>query len=247
MINSLTERMSILIDEKGISKLENSNVLIAGVGGVGSFAVEAIARAGIGNITIIDSDVVDKSNINRQLVALHSNIGLDKVDIMKQRIKDINPNCNITSLNIFLTPDNIDEILTAQKYDYVIDAIDTLNSKVNLVKKAHDLGINVISSMGAGGKVDPTKIQIADISKTHECKLAKAMRIRLKRQGIKKGITTVFSTEHGIQPLPPKENNENENFRQRATNGTISYMPSIFGLMVAGIVIKDIANKYLKS
>ena len=246
MISSLTERMSILIDEKGISKLENSNVLIAGVGGVGSFAVEAIARAGIGNITIIDSDIVDKSNINRQLIALHSNVGLKKVDIMEQRIKDINPECNITSLNIFLTPDNINEILTSQKYDYVIDAIDTLNSKVNLVKKAHDLGINVISSMGAGGKVDPTKIQIADISKTHECKLAKAMRIRLKRLGIKKGIKTIFSTEHGIQPLPPKESDENESFRQRATNGTLSYMPSIFGLMTAGVVINNIVGLNFK-
>ncbi|MFC4892736.1 ThiF family adenylyltransferase [Pseudofrancisella aestuarii] len=239
MIKAITERTSILVNEIGIQKLEQSHIFLAGVGGVGSFVAEAIARAGIGNITIIDMDTVDPSNINRQLVALHSTIGKPKIEVMKQRILDINPNCNVDARQTFINPDNIHQILTEKKYDYVIDAIDTLNAKVNLVKTAHELGIRTISSMGAGGRTDPTKIKIADIYKTHECGLARAMRSRLKRLNVKKGITTVFSTEPGIAPLPPKQS-ENTEFRARATNGTLSYMPSIFGLTIAGIVIKDI-------
>ncbi|MED7788743.1 tRNA threonylcarbamoyladenosine dehydratase [Francisella sp. 19X1-34] len=243
MIKEITERTGILVSDQGISKLENANIFIAGCGGVGSFVIEALARAGIGNLTIVDMDVVDPSNINRQLIALQSTIGMSKVEVMKKRIKDINPKCNVNALKTFINPENTNELLTQYKYDYVIDAIDTLNAKVNLVKTAHELGLKTISSMGAGGKTDPTQIKVTDIYKTDVCALARAMRTRLKKQKVRKGIKAVFSTEKGIAPLPPKDPEPNQQGRSRATNGTLSYMPSLFGLTIAGIVIKSIVGE----
>lgn len=181
MIDAITQRTSILVNEFGITKLENANIFVAGCGGVGSYVIEALARAGIGNLTIVDMDRVDSSNINRQLIALHSTIGKTKVEVMKQRINDINPLCKVNALETFINPENTLELLSNEKYDYVIDAIDTLNAKVNLVKIAHqDLGLKTISSMGAGGKTDPTQIKVADIYKTDVCPLARTMRTRLK-------------------------------------------------------------------
>ncbi|APC94742.1 tRNA threonylcarbamoyladenosine dehydratase [Francisella tularensis subsp. novicida] len=240
MINAITQRTAILVNNNGLEKLENANIFIAGCGGVGSFVIEALARAGIGKLTIVDMDVVDPSNINRQLVALHSTIGVPKVEVMQQRIIDINPQCKVTALQAFINPDNSQDLLTQQNYDYVIDAIDTLNAKVNLVKTARQLGIKTISSMGAGGKTDPTQIKVADIYNTDVCALARAMRTRLKKQKVKKGIKAVFSTQKGISPLPPLDQQPNQQGRSRATNGTLSYMPSLFGLTIAGIVIKEI-------
>lgn len=240
MINAITERTGILVNNQGIEKLENANIFVAGCGGVGSFVIEALARAGIGKLTIIDMDVVDPSNINRQLIALQSTVGMPKVEVMKKRIADINPECKVNALETFINPENTVELLTKQKYDYVVDAIDTLNAKVNLVKTSHELGIKTISSMGAGGKTDPTQIKVADIYKTDVCALARAMRTRLKKQKVKKGIKAVYSTQKGIDPLPPKDPEPNQQGRSRATNGTLSYMPSLFGLTIAGIVIKEI-------
>lgn len=240
MINAITQRTAILVNNSGLEKLENANIFIAGCGGVGSFVIEALARAGIGKLTIVDMDVVDPSNINRQLIALHSTIGIPKVQVMQQRIIDINPQCQVNALQTFINPDNSQELLTQQSYDYVIDAIDTLNAKVNLVKTAHLLGIKTISSMGAGGKTDPTQIKVADIYNTDVCALARVMRTRLKKQKVKKGIKAVFSTQKNIAPLPPKDPQPNQQGRSRATNGTLSYMPSLFGLTIAGIVIKEI-------
>ncbi|APC91471.1 MULTISPECIES: tRNA threonylcarbamoyladenosine dehydratase [Francisella] len=240
MINAITQRTAILVNNSGLEKLENANIFIAGCGGVGSFVIEALARAGIGKLTIVDMDVVDSSNINRQLIALHSTIGIPKVQVMQQRIIDINPQCQVNALQTFINPDNSQELLTQQSYDYVIDAIDTLNAKVNLVKTAHQLGIKTISSMGAGGKTDPTQIKVADIYNTDVCALARVMRTRLKKQKVKKGIKAVFSTQKNIAPLPPKDPQPNQQGRSRATNGTLSYMPSLFGLTIAGIVIKEI-------
>jgi tRNA A37 threonylcarbamoyladenosine dehydratase len=240
MIKEITERTGILVNDQGIKKLEDANIFIAGCGGVGSFVIEALARAGVGNLTIVDMDVVDPSNINRQLIALQSTVGMPKVEVMKKRIKDINPECNVNALETFINPENTNELLIQYKYDYVIDAIDTLNAKVNLVKTAHELELKTISSMGAGGKTDPTQIKVADIYKTDVCALARAMRTRLKKQKVKKGIKAVFSTEKGIAPLPPKDPEPNQLGRSRATNGTLSYMPSLFGLTIAGIVIKSI-------
>lgn len=240
MIKEITERTGILVNDEGLKKLDNANIFIAGCGGVGSFVIEALARAGIGNLTIVDMDVVDPSNINRQLIALQSTIGMPKVEVMKKRINDINRECNVNALETFINPENTNELLTQYKYDYVIDAIDTLNAKVNLVKTAHELDIKTISSMGAGGKTDPTQIKVTDIYKTDVCALARAMRTRLKKQNVKKGIKAVFSTEKGIAPLPPKDPEPNQQGRSRATNGTLSYMPSLFGLTIAGVVIKSI-------
>ncbi|MED7818841.1 MULTISPECIES: tRNA threonylcarbamoyladenosine dehydratase [unclassified Francisella] len=240
MIKEITERTGILVNDEGLKKLDNANIFIAGCGGVGSFVIEALARAGVGNLTIVDMDVVDPSNINRQLVALQSTIGMPKVEVMKKRINDINRECNVNALETFINPENTNELLTQYKYDYVIDAIDTLNAKVNLVKTAHELDIKTISSMGAGGKTDPTQIKVTDIYKTDVCALARAMRTRLKKQNVKKGIKAVFSTEKGIAPLPPKDPEPNQQGRSRATNGTLSYMPSLFGLTIAGVVIKSI-------
>ena len=240
MIKAITERTGILVNDDGLQTLENANIFVAGTGGVGSFVIEALARAGIGNLTIVDMDTVDSSNINRQLVALHSTVGKPKVEVMKARILDINPQCKVNALQTFINPDNTHELLTSEKYDFVIDAIDTLNAKVNLVKTSHELGIKTISSMGAGGKTDPTQIKVADVYKTDVCALARAMRTRLKKQNVKKGIKVVYSTEKGIAPLPPAEPTDDQAGRPRATNGTLSYMPSLFGLTIAGIVIKDI-------
>ena len=242
MIKAITERTGILVNDSGIKTLENANIFIAGAGGVGSFVIEALARAGIGKLTIVDMDTVDSSNINRQLVALHSTVGKPKVEVMKARILDINPECQVNALQTFINPDNTHELLTAEKYDVVIDAIDTLNAKVNLVKTAHELSIRTISSMGAGGKTDPTQIKVADIYKTDVCALARAMRTRLKKQQVKKGISCVYSTEKGITPLPPAEAVEDQEGRPRATNGTLSYMPSLFGLTIAGVVIKSLVG-----
>lgn len=243
MIKAITERTGILVNDNGIKTLENANVFVAGVGGVGSFVIEALARAGIGKLTIADMDTVDSSNINRQLIALHSTVGKPKVEVMKTRVLDINPECQVNALQTFINPENTHELLTAEKYDFVVDAIDTLNAKVNLVKISHELGLKTISSMGAGGKTDPMQIKVADIYKTDVCALARAMRTRLKKQCVKKGILCVYSTQKNIAPLPPAEPTIEQEGRSRATNGTLSYMPSLFGLTIAGIVIKSLVGE----
>ncbi len=239
MSTGLFERTSIILKDNQLDALKNAHILLAGLGGVGSYAAEALARAGIGSLTFIEHDVVSASNLNRQLVALHSTIGQKKSDVMLERIKDINPDCKVTIIDQFVRPDNMEEIFS-QPYDYVIDAIDSLSCKVSFVRTAHEKGYKVISSMGAGGKLDPTKIKVDDIYKTSECKLARVMRVRLKRQRVKKGILAVYSTEHPLPPLPP-EPVPGEG-RPRAVNGTISYLPSLFGLTIAGVVIQKLVQ-----
>lgn len=237
-MNPIFERSLLVFGEEGVQKLIDSHVLVAGVGGVGGFVIEALARAGVGKITIVDHDVVSVSNINRQIIALHSTVGLYKVDVMKQRVADINPDCEIVSLNTFLKSADM-EALFETKFDYVIDAIDSLNSKVSLVEIAYHNGLKVVSSMGAGRRIDPSKIEIVDVSKTHGCGLARQFRQRLRKRGISKGITTVFSTE---LPMPSGPVEEIEGARGRVVNGTASYMPGIFGLMLSGLVIKEISK-----
>lgn len=237
MNTGIFERTSILLSEEKLKKLKNARILLAGLGGVGSYAAEALARAGVGNLTFIEHDVVSASNLNRQLVALHSTINIKKSKVMLERIKDINPKCNVKILDQFIRPDDM-ELIFDQPYDYVIDAIDSLSCKVSFVKTAHEKGYKVISSMGAGGKVDPTKIKVTDIYKTSVCKLARVMRTRLRRQRVKKGILAVYSTETPLPPLPPEP--VMGHGRPRAVNGTISYLPSIFGLTAAGIVIQEL-------
>ncbi len=239
IVQNFLERTHILVGDEGLQKLNNANVLVAGLGGVGSYVVEALARAGIGSLTIIDNDTVNLSNINRQLPALNSTIGKLKTVVIENRIKDINPDCNVTVANDFLRTENIEIYLQAQQYDYVADCIDSLNSKVGLVETAYNLQLNVISSMGAGGKLDAAKIEVTDLFKTHECPLAKMMRSRLRRRGIKKGIKAVFSSEIPQRPLPPEPTDSG---RARSVVGSISFIPSIFGLTMAGVIINDILN-----
>ena len=229
------ERTRILLGAHEQSRLAYAHVLVAGLGGVGSYCAEALARAGVGRLTIIDHDVVAASNINRQLPAFLSTVGQSKAELMAARIRDINPACELTVIREFLVPETVADIVPAD-VDFVIDCIDSLNCKVALVASSIERGLRVASSMGAGNKLDPGRIRLADISKTSMCPLAAVMRKRLRKRGIPKGVLTVFSDEPGRAPLPPQP--VEGRGRARAVNGTISYMPPLFGLMLAGAVVQ---------
>ena len=233
-------RTHILLGDAGLQQLADKHVFIAGLGGVGSYCVEALARAGIGRLTLIDHDVVAVSNINRQLLALHSTVGQSKAELMRARIEDINPDCQVTLLKTFLTIDNVNELVPADS-DYVIDCIDSLSCKVALLAESLKRGLHVASSMGAGNRRDPTRIKIADISMTEVCPLARLIRMRLRRENIYKPLLTVYSDEAGSAPLPPQP--VDGPGRPRAVNGTISYMPSLFGMMLAGAVINRLLEQ----
>lgn len=236
--NPLFERTHILLGDEGIARLQQSHIFLAGMGGVGSFTAEALARMGVGKMTLVDHDVVSGSNMNRQLVALKSTVGVLKADVMANRIKDINPDCEVELITEFLTPDSIPDIL-ARGYDVVIDAIDSLSSKSALLETAWRNEMTVFASMGAGGKLDPTQVRSADLMDTSMCKLAKHLRAQLRKRGVGRGIQTVYSTESPLPPLPPEPVSRG---RARAVNGTVSYMPSIFGLTLAGMVINHIVG-----
>lgn len=229
------ERTHILLGDAGLATLAQKHVFVAGLGGVGSYCAEALARAGVGHLTLLDHDVVATSNINRQLPALLSTVGQAKAELMRARIMDINPECRLEILRTFLNSENVNELVP--DCDYVVDAIDSLACKVALVGESVKRGLRVASSMGAGNRIDPRKIKIDDISKTEMCPLAKQMRKRLSRHyGLRKGVLTVFSDEQPRAPLPPQP--VDGPGRARAVNGTISYMPPLFGMMLAGAVIK---------
>lgn len=228
------ERTELLIKEKGVEKLQNSHLLIIGLGGVGSFAAEFLARAGIGKMTIVDGDTVDITNINRQLPALHSTIGQSKVELVGERLLDINPALELIQINEFLNPERMAEVIDSQKFDYILDCIDSVSPKVELLKMAKRRRVKVISCMGAGGKVNPAKVMVRDISKTYNCFLAKQVRKRLKKEKIDKGIRCVFSNE--IQSEGSLKMTDGSNYK-RSFYGTISYIPAIFGLYAAAEVI----------
>lgn len=240
MQNALPEqfiRTHILLGDQGLATLRKQHIFVAGMGGVGSYCTEALARAGIGKLTLLDHDVVVASNINRQLPALLSTVGQSKAEIMKARIADINPDCQVTLLKVFLTTENVNELVPAD-CDYVIDCIDSMACKEALVAESFKRGLKVASSMGAGNRLDPSRIKLADISKTDTCPLARQMRKRLvKHHNIRRGILTVFSDEHPQAPLPPQPTSQG---RSRAVNGTISHMPPLFGYMLAGAVINKL-------
>jgi len=229
------ERTHILIGDSGLEKLAGKHVFVAGLGGVGSYCAEALARAGIGRLTLVDHDKVAASNINRQLPALFSTVGQSKAELMLERIRDINPACRVVIHRAFLTEENMHDHVPADA-DYVIDAIDSLACKVALVVSSYKRGLKVASSMGAGNRLDPSRIRLVDISQTMMCPLARVMRKRLQRHGVRKGILAVFSDEVPSAPLPPVA--VDGPGRARAVNGTISYMPPLFGLMLAGEVIR---------
>ena len=234
------ERTHILLGDAGLARLADAHVLVAGLGGVGGACAEALARAGVGALTLVDMDVVAPSNINRQLPALLSTVGEAKVDLMAARIGDINPACKLAARRLFLTPEIMATEIPAG-LDYVVDCIDSLNCKVALVASCVERNLPVASSMGAGNKLDPARIRLADISQTCQDPLAAIMRKRLRRRGITQGVLTVFSDEPGRPPRPPEA--VAGCGRPRAVNGTISYLPPLFGLMLAGAVIKALLER----
>lgn len=234
MDNNFTMRTSLLIGEDGIKKLKDSNVLIIGVGGVGSFCVEALVRAGVGNITIVDYAKVEESDFNRQLPGLISNLNKEKVQVVKDRLLDINKDLNIRAINCIFNEESSSEIFS-EDYDYVVDAIDMVSSKIHLIQLCMEKNIPIISSMGMGNKLDPTKIEVSDISKTNTCPLAKVMRKELRDRGIEH-LKVVFSTE---QPLEVKEKISNGH---RILPGSISFMSSCGGLIISSQVIKDLLD-----
>lgn len=236
---SWLSRTELLIGRENLIKLSNAHVLVLGMGGVGSFAAEFIARGGVGKMTIVDGDVVDPSNRNRQLPALATNHGQSKVAIMAERLKAINPEIELNVVNEFVRPEAIDKLLETDA-DYLIDAIDSLTPKLTCLRAAFHKGMRIVSSMGAGGKLDPTQLQVVDISKTHNCPFAQQIRKQLRAEGIKKGIKVVFSPE-----LPDKKSimkTDGTNFKKSAY-GTISYLPAVFGATAASVVIRDLIEE----
>ncbi|MDO3424992.1 tRNA threonylcarbamoyladenosine dehydratase [Chryseobacterium sp. APV1] len=234
------ERTELLLKEEGLEKLNKATVLVVGLGGVGSFAAEFLARAGVGNMTIVDGDTVDITNINRQLPALHSTVGKHKVEVVAERLLDINPKLNLIKINEFLNPERMDEILDNGKFDYVLDCIDSVTPKLCLIKAAKKRKIKLVSSMGAGGKTDPSKVMVKDISRTQNCYLAKQVRKRLRKEKINKGFKCVFSDE--LQKDDSLKMTDGTNYK-RSFYGTISFIPAIFGLYAAAEVINYLTKK----
>ena len=229
------DRSEMLLGKEAIKKLEKSTVLVFGVGGVGSYVVEALARSGVGKFILVDADEVDITNINRQIIALHSTVGRPKTEVAGERIKDINPNAEVLEKNIFYTPENGDEV-DFSGVDYVVDAIDTVTTKLYIIEKAKKMGIPVISSMGTGNKINPSLFKIGDISKTSVCPLARVMRKELKDRGIS-GVKVLWSEEK-----PYSEITKINPVNNKKIPASISFVPSVAGLMIAGEVILDITK-----
>jgi tRNA A37 threonylcarbamoyladenosine dehydratase len=229
-------RTSLLIGEDAVRSLTKKHVMVVGMGGVGSFAAEFICRSGVGEMTIIDGDVVDPTNRNRQLPALFTNHGHSKADIMAERLLAINPELKLNTIKSFINPDMVESLLE-YKPDYLVDAIDSITPKLTLLRLAHTSGIPLVSSMGAGAKLDPTMLRVVDISKTYNCPFAQQVRKQLKRFNIYQGIKTVFSPESPIKESLMMTDGSNY---KRSAYGTISYLPATFGSVAASVVIRDL-------
>jgi len=247
-------RTELLLGSDGLAALAAKHVMVCGVGGVGSYAAEALGRAGVGRITMVDFDDICLTNVNRQLHALSSTVGLQKVEVMAARLADINPDAEITPVKAFFSQENAAQLLTPRP-DYVLDAIDHFTSKAGLITICRELGIPVISSMGAANKLDPTKIHVADISATRNCRMARSMRKILRKAGISSGVQVVYSTEEHRELNPAASfcgtecicpNRDQQVFRcdnRRVILGTISYLPAIFGMTMAGVVVNALLAK----
>jgi tRNA A37 threonylcarbamoyladenosine dehydratase len=238
-------RTELLLGNEKLNSLKDKKVAIFGLGGVGSFVTEGISRCGIGNFILVDNDEISPSNINRQLYALQSTVGRKKTELAKERILDINPQANIETYNIFYLPETANQFDFTQ-YDYVVDAIDTVSGKLMLVEQAKEAGVPIISSMGAGNKLDPTAFKVADIYKTNVCPLAKVMRRELKKRGIDK-LKVVYSEEMPLTPIEDEEDvsvvpEDSSHAKRRQTPGSTAFVPSVVGLIIAGEVIKDISG-----
>jgi tRNA A37 threonylcarbamoyladenosine dehydratase len=239
MIPYWMSRTQLMLGDAPIETLQSKHVLVVGLGGVGGICAEMIARSGVGTMTIVDGDQVDLSNCNRQIPALHSTAGKPKATVMAERLKDINPDLRLIVKPDYVNPDQIPALLQEAAYDYVVDCIDTLSPKVMLLKNCVDMGLPVVSSLGAGGKMDPAQARVADIEDTRDCHLARYVRRRLHKLGVFKGITVVFSPE---KIDPDRVVVTEKAYPKKSIIGTISYMPAIFGCMCASVVIRGLLN-----
>lgn len=240
-------RTRLLIGDEPVERLKNAKVAVFGVGGVGGFCVEALARAGVGTLHLYDDDTVSESNLNRQIAALHSTLGQPKAEVVAQRVKDINPDCQVKAVRMFYLPQNADEVDLTQ-YDYVIDCIDTVAAKLELVSRCITLQVKIISAMGSGNKLDPTAFQITDISKTQGCPLARVMRKELRKRGIEH-LKVVYSTELPRSPIRPMEteapattDTRPGSTARRDTPGSISFVPAAAGLVLASAVVRELGG-----
>lgn len=240
MLNQFS-RTELLLGKEAMEGLENKRVAIFGIGGVGGYVCEALVRSGVGHFDLVDNDTVSLTNINRQIIATHSTVGRQKVEVMKERMLDINPNADISIHQCFFLPENANEF-PFETYDYVVDAVDTVTAKIEIIMKCKELGVPVISAMGAGNKLDPSRFRVADIYKTTMCPLAKVMRKEMKKRGVK-DLKVVFSDEMPVSPIET-ENVEPLNPGKRATPGSIAFAPSAAGLVLASEVIKDLTNGF---
>lgn len=231
------QRTELLLGKEKMQRLKNAHVLIVGVGGVGAYAAEMICRAGVGNITIVDADTVQPSNINRQLPATHSAIGRPKAEVLAERFKDINPELNLTVLPVYLKDEAIPQLLDSNNFDFIIDAIDTIAPKCYLIYNALQRGIKIVSSMGAGAKKDITQVKFADLWETYHCGLSKAVRKRLQKMGMKRKLPVVFSTEQADTNAVLLVDDEKN---KKSTTGTVSYMPAVFGCYLAEYVLRKL-------
>ena len=240
LVESWDSRTLLMLGEERLQKLKKAHVLVAGLGGVGAYAAEMLCRAGVGEITMFDGDTVSVSNRNRQLPALVSTFGQSKADLMKKRLLDINPDIKVNAINKYFKDDELIQIIEAAPYDYVVDAIDTLSPKVYLIYFSLQNNLKLVSSMGAGGKLDPSLIRVADIADTYQCKLALFIRKRLHKLGVRTGFKAVFSSE--VVPKECIKINEVQEQNKLTTVGTISYMPAMFGCFAASVVIRDLVS-----
>lgn len=233
------ERTELLIGNDALQKLQNAHILVVGLGGVGSYAAETMVRSGVGKITIVDGDDVDPTNKNRQLQALNSTVGLQKAEVLRDRFLDINPDLDITVHDKFMNPDEMYDLLTNNQFDFVMDCIDSISPKISLILTVRRMKCKFISSMGAGGKLDPTKIKIKDISKTRECKFAQTVKKYLKANGVRDRVLTVYSEE--IQIKESLQLTDGSNYK-KSFYGTIAYMPAMFGMTMAYEVIRRLTK-----
>ena len=239
MTDNWLELTELLLGPEKLATLRRAHVLVVGLGGVGAYAAEMIARTGVGRMTVADADTVSLSNINRQLVALHSTVGLPKAEVLAARLRDINPAIELTTVEKYIRDEETYALLDAARYDYVVDAIDTLSPKLALIAATLERGMPLVSAMGAGAKTDPTRMEIADISKTHHCPLAHMLRKRLHKIGIRSGFRAVFSPEpirEGAMILCEEQN-------KKSNVGTISYLPALFGIGCASVAIRSLLGE----
>jgi len=230
------QRMEMLVGKGAMEKLASSSVLLFGLGGVGSYVSEALARSGVGRLALVDNDTVGESNINRQLVALHSTLGKPKTEVAAKRARDINPSACVEAYDLFFTSENAD-MIDFEGFSYVVDAIDTVSSKLEIIERAVNAGVPVISSMGTGNKLDPTRLEVSDIGKTSVCPLAKVMRRELRRRGIDK-LKVVYSREEPVKPC----SKPGEEAQRRPVPGSTAFVPAAAGLIIAGEVVRDIIS-----